>query len=803
MILNHSATSPTLSKHIYYISPSINQPAMTIYTLPFKDIGKKDINKAGGKGANLGEMFQIGIPVPNGFVVTADTYFKFVESAGIKPQLIQALANLDVDNSKALTEAAAACRQLIINAPFPVDIKTAITNAYHQLGKDQLVAIRSSATAEDLPEASFAGQQESYMNIKGAAEVIKTTQLTWASLFEDRAVFYRTQQGFDHLSVGIAIPIQIMVDSAASGVMFTLEPVTNDQSVISIEAVLGFGDAIVSGSITPDQYIIDKKTLTIKDKKIVSQTRMLVKHNAAGKQAKPFRPGSEQYWINVPSSQKTKPKISDSNIITLAQLGLKLEEHYHHPQDIEWAINHNGSVFIVQTRPVTTINHSTNQSSVNSAPTTPISPPTKLPNPILEGLGASPGIATGPIKNIKDASQINQVKPGDILVTGMTTPDFVPAMRRAVAVITDFGGRTSHAAIVSRELSIPAIVGTEKATKILKTGQTVTVNGRAGLIYTGKVNILDTPPVSIPTPNSSDTTRTKVYCNLGEPQLAEKIAQKNVDGVGLLRAEFMIANIGYHPRYLLETGHRESFIDKLYQDLFTFAKAFAPRPVIYRATDFKTNEYASLKGGEKFEKLEANPMIGFRGVSRYIADPKVFLMELAAIKRVRQYHKNIWLMLPFVRRPDEIPPIKEILYQAGLYQSKTFKLLIMVEVPSAVVMLEQFIGLGIDGVSIGSNDLTQLMLGLDRDNAKIANLFDELHPAVLWAIRHTIKTCREHGLYSGICGQAPSEYPELVEKLVEWGISSISVSPDVIERTRDLVRLAEAKQTQATSIPQL
>ncbi|NTV30927.1 phosphoenolpyruvate synthase [candidate division WWE3 bacterium] len=764
----------------------------------FEEVGKNDVALVGGKGANLGEMAQAKFPVPNGFVVTSTTYFHFIEETGLKQKIAKVLENLDVNDSKALTTAAGNCRKLIMSASPSPEIKEAIIAAYQKLseGKPALVAVRSSATAEDLPEASFAGQQESYMNIKGKESVLKTIQIAWSSLFEDRAVFYRAQKGFDHLKVGIAIPVQLMVHSEASGVMFTADPISNDTGVISIEGGYGFGDAIVSGSITPDQYMVKKSPLEITSKHIVDQPKMLAKGTTIPKNAEKFRPESELFWVDVPKDYREKQKISDGLILKLAEVGSNIEKHYNHPQDIEWAIEKN-RVYVVQTRPITTLTVQDDvkpTTTVASVPQSSAAPTLNQPV-LLQGLGASPGIATGPVCIIKDSTEIDKVKKGDILVTGMTTPDFVPAMRKAVAVVTNLGGRTSHAAIVSRELGIPAVVGTDLATKTLKKGEIITVDGKQGKIYSGKVDLSTGQAAgAIVAPNLQEMlkkTATKIYCNLGEPQLAEDIAKRNVDGVGLLRAEFMIANIGQHPRYMLEKGRRDEFVDELFDGIMKFAKAFDPRPVIYRATDFRTNEYRGLKGGEKYESEEENPMIGFRGVSRYLADPEVFKMELEAIKRVRRYHQNIWVMLPFVRTPEELREAKKIMATMGLYRTGTFKLLIMVEVPSTVLMLERFIGVGIDGVSIGSNDLTQLILGVDRDNAKIANIFNEQNPAVMWALEHIIKVCQAHGITSGICGQAPSEYPELVTKLVEWGASSISVSPDVIEQTRDLVAQAE------------
>ena len=793
----------------YRLSPLPMTKQKSPYIQWFAETGKSDGLLVGGKGANLGEMTQIGFPVPDGFVVTSTAYFEFIKDAGLEKKIRQALRGLDVNDSNKLTQAAQTCRQLILDATPAPEIKNAIISAYQKLGKGKsaLVAVRSSATAEDLPEASFAGQQESYMNIKGKTAVLDTVQRAWSSLFEDRAVFYRVQKNFDHFQVGIAVPVQQMVQSDVSGVMFTVDPIANDHDLVSIEAGYGFGDAIVSGSITPDQYQVRKKSLEIIDKQIVRQDQMLVRADQAPRKAQPFREESELYWMPVSKSYQEKAKLTDPQIKELAAIGLEMERHYQWPQDIEWAVEKN-KIYIVQTRPVTTISPTPVEPASRgelrsiadglqiSAPQASVANK-DLPDPILSGLGASPGIALGPVKVIHSSKEIDKVKEGEVLVTGMTTPDFVPAMRRAVAVVTDLGGRTSHAAIVSREMGIPAVVGTELATTKLKTGTTITVDGKVGKIYAGDVASALSLPKATNSPNTSKSltstpTATKVYCNLGEPQLAETIAARNVDGIGLLRAEFIMANIGTHPRYMLDHGKRDQFVDQLYENLMLFARSFNPRPVLYRTTDFRTNEYRGLKGGEKYESVnEENPMIGFRGVARYLADAEVLKMELEAVKRVRRYYQNLWLMLPFVRTPKELAEAKKVMASVDLYRTGTFKLFMMVEVPSNVILLEKFIGVGIDGASIGSNDLTQLILGVDRDNEKLAHIFDERDDAVQWAIEHTIKTCAKHGILSGICGQAPSEYPELIPKLVGWGINSISVSPDVIDQTRELVAKAE------------
>ena len=505
--------------------------------------------------------------------------------------------------------------------------------------------------------------------------------------------------------------------------------------------------------------------------------------------------GNSNRQIRVPRRLQTKRKLTDKQILELANIGKKIQHHYYFPQDIEWAFDKK-KLYIVQTRPVTTVAEVKRQREQKMK---------KIERkPILIGTSASPGMATGPVHIVKSAKEIAKIKAGEILVTSMTTPDFVPAMKKAVGIITDKGGQTSHAAIVSRELGIPCVVGTQKATKILKTGQIVTVGGTQGKIYQGgqesssisaKASIAQlNQPVMIKRP-SFVKTATKIYVNLGEPELAKEVARQNVDGIGLARAEFMIANIGVHPKKLIKDKKQNVFIEQLSAGLTKFCQAFAPRPVVYRATDFKTNEYRHLVGGRAFEPEEENPLLGYRGALRYITDPAVFELELEAIKRVRnkEHLKNLWLMIPFCRTPKELQEVKKIIVSSGLIRSPSFKLWLMVEIPANVILLEDFIKVGIDGVSIGSNDLTMLILGVDRDNSALAGDFDERSPAVLWALKKTIKTCHRLKITASICGQAPSIYPDLTEKLVEWGVDSISVNPDAIERTRELVYSIENK----------
>ena len=740
----------------------------------FNEVTKRDIPLVGGKGANLGEMANLHIPVPPGFIVTANAYYDFLQKSGITDKIRNLLKPLDYNNTKQLQQIATKVKQVILNAAMPPELAKEIQQAYIKMGGG-LVAVRSSATAEDLPEASFAGQQSTFLNVNGEKEVVVAVQECWASLFNPRAIFYRHQHGFDHFKVGIAVPIQRMVQSQVSGVMFTIEPMTSDRSKIIIEAVYGLGEAIVSGQVETDLYIVDKEGLRISDKKIGKQDWQLIR-NLAG--------GDDRANIRVPLQpwRQTQQKLADDDIITLAKIGKHIEDLYQFPQDIEWAQQEDKEIFIVQTRPVTTIKAET---------VAEVLPEIKA-TVLLSGRAASPGMASGPVKIVYESSQIDKVESGDILVAKMTSPDFVPAMKRAVAIVAERGGRTSHAAIVSRELGIPCIVGAQGAVTTLTNGQIVTVDGSQGKVYEGRVA---QEKLAVPTaiPRGKIRTKTKLYVNLAQPELAETVAARNVDGVGLLRAEFMISQIGAHPRYMISQNRGNEFVDKLAQGINTFAKAFNPRPVVYRTTDFKTNEYRELTGGQEYEEVEENPMLGYRGCSRYIKELDVFELEIEAIKRVRQNYRNLWVMIPFVRTIDEMTAAKNFLESQGLERSADFKLWMMVEVPSNIFLMEKFLEIGIDGISIGSNDLTQLILGIDRDSQKLAETFDERNEAVLIALERAIKVAKSRGVTSSICGQAPSVYPELTEKLVEWGITSVSVSPDMIDTTRDIIAKAEER----------
>lgn len=743
----------------------------------FKDVDREDIGIVGGKGANLGEMTKAGFPVPNGFIVTAQAYFHFLDEAHLRDDLADLLHNLDVNDSKKLEAASSEIRRRITRSPFPKDIAADVMRAYFRLGRSPfdhpLVAVRSSATAEDLPNASFAGQQATFLNVRGEATLLEKIKEAWASLFTARAVFYRAANAFDHFKVGIAVPVQKMVQSDASGVMFTIDPVTNDKTTIVVDAIHGLGEMIVQGAVTPDHYVVAKRDLSILSKEVNVQEKVMKRVGVK--------------TVIEPLSKKAGAiqKISDAQIQAIASIGKKLERHYFFPQDVEWAIE-DGAVYIVQTRPVTTTGK--RETAGASA--------LRGKEVLLRGDAASPGMASGPVRILTGPKDLPKVRQGDILVAQMTNPDFVPGMKKAVAIVTERGGRTSHAAIVSRELGIPAVVGTTGAMKALTEGMVVTVNGSTGEIYKGAVKSPNASPVPAFAARAHQTkTATKVYMNLAQPDRAREVSKLGADGVGLLRAEFIMADIGIHPKKIIADGKQEMFIQRVAAQIAVIAESFSPRPVVYRTTDFKTNEYRNLKGGDRYEPQEPNPMLGFRGAARYIAAPEVFELELAAIKEVRNTmgHKNLWMMIPFVRTPEELLAVKRMIAASGLTRSSTFKLWLMCEIPTNVIRIEDFLDVGIDGVSIGSNDLTMLTMGTDRDNSEVAHDFSELDPAVLWAFERVIKTCAKRGVTTSMCGQAPSDYPELVEKLVSWGITSVSVNPDAVTSVRETVAAAEQR----------
>lgn len=740
--------------------------------LPLSKIRKDDTSLVGGKGANLGEMISAGFPVPNGFCLTINAYELFLTENKLSEKIYGILKKLNVNDPEALSREASLVQNYIKKGKIPTEIVKEAVRFYKKLSghfKNALVAVRTSATAEDMPKTSFAGMGTTILNVKGEANLLSAIRECWASLFTARSIFYRVDNKIPHEKVKISVAVQKMIQSEVSGVAFSVDPVTNEKDKIVIEAVWGLGELIVQGSVVPDRYVVQKDTFKILSKEISEQQIMLTKK------------GTETKKVKIPQKVRDKQKISDTEIITLAKYVQKLQEHYFFPQDAEWAKKKN-KLYIVQTRPVTTL---------GSKLKTQGSKPTGL-TPILTGVPASPGIATGPVKIISHTRQLKKIQKGDILVAKMTSPDYVPAMKKTAAVVTDEGGLTSHAAIVSRELGVPCIVGTKTATSQLKDGVEITVDGEIGEIYLGKKTIKKEE--FLPTQKLIHAkTATKLYVNLGEPEKAKTVSKLLVDGVGLLRAEFIIAGIGIHPKEAIKLKKQEQFVEKLTSGLDIFAKAFYPRPVIYRTTDFKTNEYRALAGGKYWEPIEPNPLMGFRGALRYIANPEVFNLELEAIKKTRKRYENLHLMIPYVRSPEELKKVRKLVASAGLFENSGFKFWMMVELPVNVILIDDFIKIGLDGVSIGSNDLTMLTEGTDRDNPEVAQSFNERSPAILWAIKRVVKKCHASGVTVSICGQAPSEYPDFVQELVKIGISSISVNPDAVYRIKEAIVEAEKK----------
>lgn len=742
----------------------------------FREVAKDDVNLVGGKGANLGELTKIGAPVPDGFIVTSQAYLKSIKDSGALDRIRGILYDLDIENPTQLATKANLCQAQIKKVDLESSLEKNLYASYHKLsGKtDAYVAVRSSATAEDLPEASFAGQQSTYLNVKGQKNLKEALLLAWASLFEARAIFYRATKNFDHLKVGIAVPVQKMIQSEVSGIMFTVDPVTNDRRKVVIEAIFGLGELIVGGREIPDHYEVSKDKMEIIAKNISVQNKQLVRNRGGNK------------LLNVSKRYQAEQKLDDPFIVELAKAGHAIEKHYLIPQDIEWAVEKE-KLYIVQTRPVTTIKSDADEKKLEARITK------NEKNIILTGSPASPAIGTGKVVIIKSPSEISKVERGDVLVAEMTSPDFVPAMKKAAAIVTDRGGRTSHAAIVSRELGVACVVGTERATKLLKGGMIVTVDGAKGIVYRGQL-IKGGSKIKFQgrsKPSVLYKTATKLFVNLADPSLASQVASQNVDGIGLLRAEFILAQIGTHPKKFIEEKKDAEFAEKLAKNVAIFAKAFGTRPVIYRATDLKSNEYGNLRGGVRYEPKEPNPRLGYRGAIRYIKDPDIFKLELAAIQKVREQHRNVHLMIPFVRTAKELKIVKDLVKQEGLFKDSTFKFYMMVEIPTNVIAIEDFIEVGLDGISIGSNDLTMLILGIDRDNEGVAAEFSELNPSVLWAFKRTIQTAAKHRVPVSICGQGPSVYPELTQMLVKWGISSISVNPDAVDITRQHIYEAE------------
>lgn len=768
----------------------------TANVLWFNELHREDVNLVGGKSSSLGEMTSsMDVPVPYGFATTARAYRYFMHQTKLNDKVNALLESIkDYENSDELHTTCQQIRDLIISATMPEDLANDIKQAYAELAKkmgqdDPFVAIRSSATAEDLPNASFAGQQESYLNIKGAADVVNRVQQCYSSLFTDRATYYRHKQHFPHEKVALSAAVQMMVFSKASGIMFSVNVANGDASKIVIDAIYGLGEYIVLGKVTPDHFVIDKQSMKIVEKNIIKQPIELMRIPNGGTK--------EQA---VPTELQEQPVLTDNQVIELAGYAKEIERHYGCYMDMEYALDTNTNrLWIVQARPETVWSRRNKEKKTNNAPSDDSDVTADNAEVAVRGLPASPGVASGVVHVIDNPKDIDQFKQGEILVTLMTSPDWVPAMKKAAAIITNNGGMTCHAAIISREMQIPCIVGTRSknlaATDVLKTGDVVTVDAKNGVVYRGKVESMFKQSAPVNTANgqvvAAETfapTATGVMMNLGDPDLADRYASLPADGIGLMREEFLWTSyIHEHPLYLIEKGESEKAVNMLAEGIAKVTRAMAPRPVVLRLSDFKSSEYRKLKGGEKYEPHESADLLGWRGASRYY-DPKyiaAFKLELAAVKKVRNEFglKNLNVMIPFVRTVAEAQKVTTIMHNEGLVRNADFKVYMMAEIPANIILADQF-NQFIDGYSIGSNDLTMLILGCDRNNDTVASLFDERNLAVKRAIHHLIATAHKDGKTVSICGQAPSEYPDFTNFLIQSGIDYVSVNPDMVKETK-------------------
>ncbi|MDR0901095.1 MAG: phosphoenolpyruvate synthase [Methanobrevibacter sp.] len=759
-----------------------------MYVAKFENIKKEDVGIAGGKGANLGELTQAGIPVPPGFVVTAETYNKFMNNTGIFDKIMNMLSKIDINDTKDLQKTAEKIKQVIVDTPIPEDISALIVEAYNELcqrvgEENALVAIRSSATAEDLPEASFAGQQDTFLNIHGTANVVKYVQKCWASLFEARAIFYREENNFDHSKVYIAVVVQEMVESEKAGVMFTVNPSTGE-NIALIEGSWGLGEAVVSGSVTPDTYYVNKEDNTIQEV-IINDKKVMFKK----------LPNGETEQIEVPKSLRKKRVLSDDELIELTEMGKRIQKHYDAPQDTEWAF-HDNKLYMLQSRPITTLDEGAIAMANGDASSNNNSGNLEDKKIIVKGLGASPGMASGTVKIIHEIDELDKIKDGDIMVTTMTTPDMVPAMKRSNGIITDEGGVTCHAAIISRELGIPCVVGTGDVTETLKDNMEVTLDGKKGIVYEGAFSIAKEEDNAIANMSASAQapiiTVTEVKANVSMPEAAKKAVATGADGVGLLRTEHMMLTSGVHPKKYIMDGREDELVKILVENILKVADVFYPKPVWYRTLDAPTDEFKTMDGGED-EPYEHNPMLGWRGIRRELDEPEILKAEFKAIKKLHeQGYTNIGIMIPLSQSPEELRKAKEIANEVGLRPHIDVDFGMMVETPAAAMVVEDFIDVGIDFVSLGTNDLTQYTLAVDRNNELVAKNYTEEHPAVLKLIERVIKKCKEAGVKSSICGQAGSK-PHIVEKLVEIGIDSVSANTDAVADVRQAVARSEQK----------
>lgn len=748
------------------------------YVRDISSLRISDAEDAGGKGANMGELVAAGLPVPPGFVLLRDCYRDSMRAGGADSELsaLHREALADVADTNQLVEECEWMQSLVHKAGMADTVRNSLLSAYREMGPDVVVAVRSSATGEDGSDASFAGMNATITNVSGEDALIDAVVRCWKSLFSPRVVTYRASRNFTG-DPAMAVVVQQMIDSEKAGVAFTADPSNGARDRVVIEGAFGLGEVVVSGEVEPDTYIVSKDKLDVLDVRLGHQAFKIVRG-----------PDGQDATVDLDAEQADARVLSDSELRHIAELAMAIERHNGNPQDTEWAIA-DGRTYLVQARPITTLKH----------PTAPASDEHAV---LARGLAAAPGTAAGAVRVLESPDEGASLLEGEVLVAQMTNPDWLPTIRRAAALVTNTGGMTCHAAIVARELGVPCVVGTRTATTDLHSGTTVTVDGTHGRVLAGRVQTQAAPQARAwvvegraSVEPQSEVTGTKVYVNLAMPEKAEAVASQGADGVGLLRAEFMLTEAldGRHPRDLIAHGEESKLVDGMVAAVGRIASAFAPRPVVYRATDFRSNEFRGLSGGETYEPVEHNPMIGYRGCYRYIKEPDLFALELQALARVREQSPNLHLMIPFVRTKWELEQCLSLVDKSPLGRQRGLHRWVMAEVPSVVHWLPEYVGMGIDGVSIGSNDLTQLMLGVDRDSDICAELFDESDGAVLDAIGQIVGTARRLGITSSLCGQAPSTNPAFAEHLVRMGITSVSVNPDVLGAARRTIAAAERR----------